>query len=210
MHPTGSLLLLALVAALPAAAMAQDPAACAGLDDAKRLACYDAIYGRPATVPAPAGAAEVPASPGQISPPSARKEPSALQEVATAPSGKGLAAGDYLTKFWELDPQTKRGTFVVRTYRPNFLLPVHFSSNINKTPASPTHPEGGSNSNYRETEAELQLSLRAKVVEDFLLPNADVWFAYTQQSIWQLWNGPGSSPFRSSDYQPEAMVVVPM
>ena len=210
MHPTGSLLLLALVAALPAAAMAQDPAACAGLDDAKRLPCYDAIYGRPATVPAPAGAAEVPASPGQISPPSARKEPSALQEVATAPSGKGLAAGDYLTKFWELDPQTKRGTFVVRTYRPNFLLPVHFSSNINKTPASPTHPEGGSNSNYRETEAELQLSLRAKVVEDFLLPNADVWFAYTQQSIWQLWNGPGSSPFRSSDYQPEAMIVVPI
>jgi phospholipase A1/A2 len=206
MQPTGSLLLLALAAAFPAAATAQDPAACAGLDDAPRLACYDAIYRKPAT----AGNAAVPANPGQISPPSARNEPSALQEVATTPSGKGLAADDYLAKFWELDPGTKRGTFVVRTYRPNFLLPAHYSSNLNKSPTSPTHPDGGAHSGYRETEAELQLSLRAKVVENFLLPGADVWFAYTQQSIWQLWNGPDSSPFRSSDYQPEAMYVVPV
>ena len=214
MHPTGSLLLLALAAAFPAAAMAQDPAACAGLDDAQRLACYDAIYRKPATAPAPApalaGNAAVPANPGQISPPSARNEPSALQEVATTPSGKGLAAGDYLTKFWELDPGTKRGTFVVRTYQPNFLLPAHYSSRINKAPTSPTHPAAPAYSSYRNTEGELQLSLRAKVVEDFLLPNADVWFAYTQQSIWQLWNGPDSSPFRSSDYQPEAIYVVPI
>lgn len=209
MHPTGSLLLLALVAAFPASAMAAtDPATCAGLDDAQRLACYDASY-RPSGG-APAAKPEVPASPGQLSPSAARNEPSALQEVAVTPSGKGLAAGDYLTKFWELEPDAKRGTFVVRTYQPNFMLPVHYSTNINKTPTSPTHPDGGNFSSYRKTEAELQLSLRAKVAEDFLLPNADVWFAYTQQSIWQLWNGQDSSPFRSSDYEPEAMYVVPI
>ena len=109
-------------------------------------------------------------------PPAARNEPSALEAVATAPSGKGLAAGDYLTKFWELDPDAKRGTFVVRTYQPNFLLPAHYSSRINKSPSSPTHPDGGTFPQYRKTEAELQLSLRAKVLEDVLLPNADVWF----------------------------------
>jgi phospholipase A1 len=210
MHRTGRLSLLALVAALPAAATAaSDPATCAGLDDAKRLACYDAIY-RPNAAPAAAGRAEAPVNPAPIAPPVARNEPSAMEEVATTPSGKGLAAGDYLTKFWELDPETKRGTFVVRTYEPNFLLPVHYTSNINKTPTSPTHPDGGDFASYRQTEAELQLSLRAKVAEDFLLPNADIWFSYTQKSIWQLWNGQDSSPFRSSDYQPEAMYVVPI
>jgi phospholipase A1 len=206
MHPTGSLLLLALAAAFPLQALAQDPATCAALDDAKRLACYDALY-------RPAGAAAVPekpASPTPISPPAARNEPSALQEVSTTPSGKGLAASDYLTKFWELDSDSRRGTFVVRTYEPNFLLPVHYTSNINQSPASPTHPDGGTFRSYRRTEAELQLSLRAKVVEDFLLPDAAVWVAYTQQSIWQLWNGQDSSPFRSSDYEPEAMYVVPI
>jgi phospholipase A1 len=205
-HPTGSLMLLALAAAFPLNALAQDPAACAALDDAKRLACYDVLY-RPAGA---AGRPQIPADPGQISPPSARKEPSALQEVATTPSGKGLAAGDYLTKFWELDSESRRGTFVVRTYEPNFLLPAHYSSNINKTPTSPTHPHGGNFASYRKTEAELQLSLRAKVVENFLLPAAAVWVSYTQQSIWQLWNGQDSSPFRSNDYEPEAMYVVPI
>jgi phospholipase A1 len=184
------------------------PASCAALDDAQRLACYDALY-RPSGA-TPTAKPEVQSNPGQISPSAARNEPSALQEVAVTTSGKGLAAGDYLTKFWELEPDAKRGTFVVRTYQPNFLLPVHYSSDINKTPTSPTHPDGGNFSSYRKTEAELQLSLRAKVAEDFLLPNADVWFSYTQQSIWQLWNGQDSSPFRSSDYEPEAMYVVPV
>ena len=53
MHTSASPLLLALAAALPATALAQDPAACAGLDDSKRLACYDAIFR-----PAPADPAE--------------------------------------------------------------------------------------------------------------------------------------------------------
>ncbi|MEO5688778.1 MAG: phospholipase A [Burkholderiaceae bacterium] len=191
------LLSLALAVAFPVVALAQGPAACAGLDDAKRLVCYDAIYRKPTEAPA-------------VPVPVARNEPSALEAVATAPSGKGLAAGDYLTKFWELDPESKRGTFVVRTYAPNFLLPAHYSSNINKSPSSPTHQDGGSFAQYRKTEAELQLSLRSKVAENLFLPNADVWVAYTQQSIWQLWNGQDSAPFRSSDYQPEAMFVVPI
>ena len=198
MHPTGRLTALALAAAVPLHALAQDPAACAALDDAKRLACYDAIYRKPADASAP------------IAVPVARNEPSALAEVATTPSGKGLATSDYLTKFWELDDDSRRGTFVVRTYQPNFLLPVHYSSNVNKAPSSPTHPDGGTFPQYRQTEAELQLSLRAKVLDDVLLPHASVWLAYSQQSLWQMWNGQDSAPFRSSDYQPEAMVVVPI
>ena len=207
---------------LPALGAAQTVAACAAIaDNAQRLSCYDVLYHAggaqggtsPATSSSPAAPGvhgETPVNPGAITAPAARNEPSALAEVATAPSGKGLAAGDYLTKFWELEPDSKRGTFVVRTYAPNFLLPAHYSTSINKAPTSPTHPDGGTFPTYRQTEAELQLSLRAKVVENLLLPNADVWVAYTQQSIWQLWNGQDSSPFRSSDYQPEAMYVVPI
>ena len=198
MHFIGRPVFLALVAALPLAALAQDPSACAGLDDAKRLACYDAIY-RP-----------VPPAARPATPPAAHDEPGVHEPVATAPSGKGLEAGDYLAKFWELAPEDKRGTFVVRTYQPNFLLPAHWTSNINRAPSSPTHPDGGSFPQYRQVEAELQLSLRAKALENFLLPNADLWLAYTQQSIWQMWNGQDSAPFRSSDYQPEGFYVVPI
>jgi phospholipase A1 len=200
MHPS-RLTLFALAAALPASVFAQGPEACSTQsDDARRLACYDALY-RPGAAPAAAAAASNPV---------ARNGTRAMEEVATAPSGHGLAADDYLGKFWELEPEAKRGTFVVRTYAPNTLLPLHYTSSINRSPTTPTHTDSGNFTGYRQTEAELQVSLRAKVLQDVLLPGADLWLAYTQKSIWQLWNDSDSSPFRSSDYQPEAMFVVPV
>jgi len=214
MRPSHCTLLAALAAAFPAGVFAQSAPACAALaDDAPRLACYDALFkARDAQegAAAPAQAAGVAPAGGGVTHSAALNEPSALAQVAVTPSGQGLAASDYLSKFWELTPESRRGTFVVRTYEPNFLLPLHSTSRINNYPSSPTHPASASSSNYRQTEAELQLSLRTKVAEDVLLPHADIWVAYTQQSIWQLWNSPDSSPFRSSDYQPEAMVVVPV
>lgn len=196
-------LFAAIAAALPALASAQTPAACAALpDDAQRLACYDLLFRG-----APAAEAKTPAAP-PAPPVPARDDVTAQNPVATAPSGQGLAADDYLSKFWELDHQ--RDTFVVRTYEPNFLLPLHFTSQVNRAPTSPTHPDGGSFPLYSRTEAELQVSLRAKVVGDVLFHNDSLWLAYSQQSIWQLWNSAESSPFRSSDYQPEVMYVAPI
>lgn len=115
-----------------------------------------------------------------------------------------------MSKVWELGPDDKRGTFVVRTYLPNFLLPAHYTSHINQSPSSPTQPAGASHLNYKNIEAKLQISLRAKMAQDLLLPGADLWFAYTQRSLWQVWDQKDSSPFRSTDYQPEAIYVIPV
>jgi phospholipase A1 len=197
-----TLLLTAAALLVPLSGAAQTPAACAALgDDARRLACYDELF-RAAPVP-PAAAASAPAP----APLPVRDEPTTQKVVATAPSGGGLDAEDYLAKFWELDHQ--RDTFVVRTYGPNFLLPLHVTSRVNRSPSSSTHPDGGTFP-YGRSEAELQVSLRAKVFGDAVFHNDSLWLAYSQQSIWQLWNSADSSPFRSSDYQPEAMYVAPI
>jgi phospholipase A1 len=166
---------------------------CAGEPDNRlRLACYDALSGRPV-------------------------EASALPP-SSAPVASDDAAGKHQTgrqaslmqAAWELGDEDKRRDFIIRTYHPNFLLPVHYTSNINRTPASPTRAGGALNPNYRALEAKLQISLRAKVVEDLLLPGADLWVAYTQRSLWQLWDRQDSAPFRSTDYQPEMIYVVPV
>ena len=47
-------------------------------------------------------------------------------------------------------------------------------------------------------------------MEDVFGTNADVWFGYTQQSYWQVYNGKNSRPFRSSDYQPEIFLTQPI
>jgi phospholipase A1 len=183
-----------------------DGAACANeADDAKRLACYDAVFRRAQAAPAPAAGAASTSAGAVVA--GGTAEAASLHHE---PDG-GLSAAEVANRFWELRPQDKQGKFVVRTYQPNFLIPAHWTNSINKDPTSPTHPEPGNLfSEYQNTEAELQVSLRAKAAEDFLLPNADLWFAYSQQSIWQIWNSADSSPFRSSDYQPEAFYVVPV
>ncbi len=177
----------------PALAQAQAPTLerCAAIGaPADRLACYDALAGRaPATVE-PAGAG--------------------LEASGALPAATGLAADEpsFLSKFWELDSRDKRGTFNFVGYQGNFVLPIHLTSRINRAPQSPTQaavPQPA----YRIEEAKFQLSLRTKLVQNIGFEGADVWAAFTQQAMWQIFNGTDSKPFRNTDYQPELIYVVP-
>jgi phospholipase A1 len=176
------------------AAWSQDGSRCAAEPDpAKRLACYDRLFKPdPDATPAPPAAAAAAANVPQTAPPSS------------------TGSGSIMSRLWELDEVDKRRKFVVRTHLPNYLLPLHYTSNLNRAPSSPTRAALAPNERYSPVEAKLQVSLRAKAASDVLLPDADLWVAYTQRSLWQLWNSQESAPFRSSDYQPEAIYVVPV
>ncbi|HYR26487.1 MAG TPA: phospholipase A [Aquabacterium sp.] len=163
-------------------------------DAARRLACYDRLFPPAGWTPAAPPASDAPAAPTLAA---------AAPEAPVAPTSP-------LTTFWELDRASKRKAFVVRNYLPNFLLPVHVTTAINRAPHSPTRGVAPFQPNYLETEAKMQISLRTKVMEDLLLPGADLWFTYTQRSMWQVWNQADSAPFRSTDYQPEAVYVLPI
>ncbi|PKO94361.1 MAG: phospholipase [Betaproteobacteria bacterium HGW-Betaproteobacteria-10] len=187
--------LAAFACALFATASAASEAAaiCASEpDDQRRLRCYDTVF-------APLDALTA-ARPVRLMTGTAKVN--AEPELGRA--------GSIMAKTWELAPSDKRESFVVRTYLPNFLLPVHYTSRINRAPHSPTQPVSPSHPDYRQIEAKLQISLRAKVAENLLLPGADLWLAYTQRSLWQVWDSADSSPFRSTDYQPEAIYVIPV
>jgi len=208
-RPPASLLVLAwLGAVLPAAGQdarnGPEPTApslesCSRIDDpASRLACYDHAAGR-----APDAAPPVPAG----------RTPDVMAVPESTPAGSGLqpppARPSFLSKFWELDPADKRGVFNFTGYRPNFLLPVHLTNRINRRPESPAPDRTGEVADYKHTEAKIQISLRTKLAEGLLLPDADLWVGYTQVSLWQLYDGSSSSPFRSTDYEPELMYVLP-
>ena len=113
-----------------------------------------------------------------------------------------------MSKFWELDPEDKRGVFNFVGYKANYVLPLHVTSRINRSPQSPNQAAVDL-PNYRREEAKFQLSLRTKLAQDVLLPGGDLWAAFTQQAMWQIWNGADSKPFRNSDYEPELMYIVP-
>lgn len=176
---------LALVFAAGAVMATEPPDACSiEPDNQRRLACYDRAF-----PPVPPSTDAVAAQP------------------AASHSGQTSSA---MAAFWELGPDDKRRPFVVRTYQPNFLLPIHYTSSVNRSTNSPTQAAGVGNAGYRPIEAKLQVSLRAKVAENLLLPGADLWLAYTQRSLWQVWDTSDSQPFRSTDYQPEAIYIIPV
>ena len=78
-------------------------------DDGKRLACYDAVFraAHPLPEASSAPSAPVPAAP------QARVD-EAVPPLHHAPDGT-LSAGEVESRFWELRPEDKHGTFIVRT-----------------------------------------------------------------------------------------------
>ncbi|MDQ8022660.1 MAG: phospholipase A [Moraxellaceae bacterium] len=192
---------------LPAAA--QDISRCAAeADDALRLRCYDALAGRPAPqaaapVPPPAAAAAPEATPTE------RGINANVDRQATAPDGGLFVRSGHstqtLSQRWELDKDDKRGTFVPLPYKPTYILPAFYASPVNDSPRSPTRG-AGADVPYEQTEVKFQLSFKTKLWQNLLADNGDIWFGYTQQSNWQLYNRDQSAPFRETNYEPEGYV----
>lgn len=180
---------LAALALWPLAASAQDTLqGCAGIDDAPaRLACYDRLAGREAQ---------------DRERPEARRGP-LPERRAAAPSDRSA-----MVEHWNLDDADNGRPFQVLAHNPVYALPARLSTNRNQQPHSPapgrvvTEPLG-----LDRIEAKFQLSLKTKAIDDLFGDNGDLWFAYTQVSNWQAYNGSESSPFRENDFAPEVFLT---
>lgn len=178
--------------------------ACARIDDdGARLACYDRAARR-----APAAAA-----------PSAPTSPTSTQTpVATATVDRSTpvcqsTAHTALSRFWELEAGTDCGPFHIRGYRPISLAVVGADS-INRQPTSDNPANNATTRQpYRSTETRLALSVRTKLWQPLSQGQGDrrdsLWFGYTQNSYWQLFNNGLSRPFRTTDHEPELIYVYP-
>lgn len=196
-----------------------------------RLACFDAwaVKQGPAVVPqttgwsAPAASAQAApaltaatASANDAAPVSA-----AAATVASADSGLGLSPNNggcrdprytEVSRYFELEPGTDCGTFNFRGYRP-MSVSVVVGDEVNQQPYSPSRGLA-TEQPYQKHEMRLQLSARTKIASGLLTgPTSkgkdSLWFGYTQQSYWQLFNGDISRPFRTTDHEPEVFYVYP-
>jgi phospholipase A1 len=127
---------------------------------------------------------------------------------AATERASGPVSPSELSRYWELDLQDQHGELRFVSYRPSYILPLHLTSRINHAPQSPTQAAVPM-PNYQRTEAKFQLSLRTKLMQDAFDSGADLWAGFTQQALWQVFNGQNSAPFRNTDYEPELMLVLP-
>jgi len=171
------------------AAAADKIAECASVeDDTARLKCYDSLSGRgtqkaqqPSGVPTPE------------------------QSLKTAsPAGDDQTARDQsvMSRQWDLDEANRTHRFVIRPYRPNYVLPLAYNTSPNMDASLDVDP----NARAQNTEVKFQISFKVKLWEDILGKDMDLWFAYTQLAFWQLYNSEFSAPFRETDYEPELLL----
>jgi len=186
-------------------------------DTTQRLACYDQWAGGqtpPANTGSPVPAPMASTTPAADKPPVEAQLPATrVVEVTDGPGCKDPQYSDY-SRFWELENGTDCGTFGIRGYRP-MSLSWAAGSSVNSAPTSPSPGHTAAFTPYSKSEMRIQLSVRTKIAQG-LLTQGDptrrdsVWFGYTQQSYWQLFNGQISRPFRATDHEPELMYVYPL
>ena len=207
---------------MPLPGLAQQPPldaqACMSIEsDQQRLACYDAAMRHRQSAPVVQQADEAAAEARQEirarhddpAPEPGRAEDGELYAHDSARHALANAGrGSLLDSRWELAGDSKLGTANLRAYKPVYLLPLFWSSDVNDMPTSP-NPRNTVTvpAPIDATEAKYQISLKTKVVQNLFGDNGDLWLGYTQVSHWQVYNAEISRPFRETNYEPEAMLV---
>jgi phospholipase A1 len=196
---------------------------CAGLsNNTERLTCFDRWAARQSSAAAsPPATAAMPVAHPIATLPAAAPSNTTVGEALTMfavddPSERPCSDPQTspLSRFWELEPASDCGTFGIRVYHPLSLSWIG-SDSVNRAPSSPsaghivTTPVA-----YNNSETRIGLSVRTKIARGLLTdgrsPQRDsLWFGYSQQSYWQLFNASISRPFRSTDHEPELTYIFP-
>ena len=217
--PILAALAMLLVAPL---AQAQDAApatlqGCAAIEiDANRLACYDALARRGSGGPREADLAAERARQAleaRTGDATGRERRRAANDIfrhddAIGDALANVGRGSLLDSRWELARDSKLGIFNFRVYKPVYLLPAFWTSNVNEMPSS-ENPRNTVTTpmDLDSLETKFQLSFKTKAVENLFGDNGDIWMGYTQSSHWQVYNAEASRPFRETNYEPEVLMV---
>jgi len=98
---------------------------------------------------------------------------------------------------------SNKSSFSLTAHRPTYILPLTYMSHLNQAPSSPSQPPPSVEGDLDNFEIKFQISFKVLMDEDFIFKNSNLWFGYTQLSLWQLYNSDASAPFRETNYEPE-------
>lgn len=189
-------LFVALLIGLSGTAVSNDKfAVCRDiLNKDDRLHCYDKIDREPPTLSAN----------GQ-----SLKLSEKLDKVALTKNSSSESSG-LLSKHWEVGASNKHGTWNFRPHKPNYFLFGRYTDSVNYQPYDPYFRSvKNKDIGLDNTESKFQLSFKLKALEDLWGSGIDLWFGYTQQNHWQVYNKGISAPFRETNYEPEAFLAIP-
>lgn len=101
-----------------------------------------------------------------------------------------------------LEEESAGNPFAITTHHRNYLLPLSYT----RTPNETAFREIDDTADPDRLEMKFQFSAKFHLASDLLFGHGDLYFAYTQRSWWQAYNADASSPFRETNYEPEAFL----
>jgi phospholipase A1/A2 len=97
----------------------------------------------------------------------------------------------------------RTSAWVIEPHRPSYVLPVSYVED----PSEKLEGKLPDGTELDEIEIKFQFSFRLSLAEDLMGGNGDLFFAYTQVSVWQAYNFDNSAPFRDTNYEPEMFLA---
>lgn len=155
---------------------------CAALiDDVKRLECYDALFTK------------------------SQEDELEQDQETTPPEPDNVPVEEekVVEKRVEQAKKTSRNWFAITPYRSNYVLPLTHNSRPNVDSFRSLR----AGTTMDEVEAKFQLSFQFDLWKNMFDKDVDLYFAYTQLAFWQVYNTQASSPFRETNYEPEAGLI---
>lgn len=116
-------------------------------------------------------------------------------------TGSGVSVDETpLRRRIALEQFSLNNPFSLLPHRPNYLLPIAFSTDPN--------PNTQGEDELQPIEIEFQLSLKVVILDGLYRDYGSLSFAYTSRSFWQAYNFDLSSPFRETNHEPELIFAL--
>lgn len=97
----------------------------------------------------------------------------------------------------ELEMLAAENPYGISPHKRNYLLPVSYNRRPNGKPFEKDDQE------LDQAEVKFQFSYKVPLIKEIMQQPLDLFFAYTNQSYWQAYNGTVSRPFRETNHEPE-------
>jgi len=101
----------------------------------------------------------------------------------------------------QFEQNLKQNPFALLPHRPNYFLPLAYNDVIKSELTNNVFGDA-----VDDVEFQFQLSVKALLFDGLFNDKGKVWFAYTNRSFWQAYNGKISSPFRETNHEPEILL----
>ena len=103
-----------------------------------------------------------------------------------------------------LEQEASKNRFAITQHKSSYILPLTYNSRVNNEPFR----ENDENRELDKYEFKFQFSIKAQLFDSIMQYPGRIFFGYTNQSYWQIFDQDNSGPFRETNHEPEIFVDI--